>query len=105
VLRRALIVLHEFQALLRVEGAEELRSRIPHQREVASHIFAGSETSLLSEVFGDRTRPFSGQAEPFRLGRLDPVALGTAIKAKLAETDRDADRVADWVYEMTAGHP
>ncbi|MHB8294606.1 MAG: AAA family ATPase [Acidimicrobiales bacterium] len=103
---RVLVVFDEFQALMRVEGAEAvIWSHVQHQREVASYVFAGSEVSLLRAVFGDRARPFYEQAEPFRLGLLDSATLAGAIEERFAASGKDVGGVVDRIYELTEGHP
>ena len=82
--RRVIVVFDEFQAVLAVNGLEAiLRSHVQHQRAVASYVFAGSEPSLLDAVFADRARPFFGQAEPFRLGRLPARAARRRHRGRL----------------------
>jgi hypothetical protein len=104
--RRSIIVFDEFQAMMAVEGAEALaRSHVQHHRAEASYIFAGSESSLLDAVFADRARPFYGQAEPFRLGRLPDAPLAEAVESGFASTDRSVAEALDSLIEFAEGHP
>jgi hypothetical protein len=62
------VAMDEFQDLLtaddRLDGV--FRSVIQHQDGV-TYVFAGSSASLMRELFGDRERPFYGQARPLEL--------------------------------------
>jgi len=103
---RALIVMDEFQAVRVVAEAEAiLRSTIQHQRDRVSYLFAGSEQSILSAMFGERTAPLYGQAEQFRLGRLRNDDLGALIQSKFAETRRDVGVALPHLLATAAGHP
>jgi hypothetical protein len=104
--RRCILVFDEFQAIMAVEGAEALvRSHVQHHRGEASYIFAGSESSLLDAVFADRARPFYGQAEPFRLGRLPDGPLAEAVESGFVRTDRGAGEALGALLELVEGHP
>jgi len=75
--RRAVVYFDEFQDVLAVPGLDGLlRSHIQHHRENVTYVFAGSEPSMLRELFSDRSRPLYGQAHPFRLGRISrPIVI------------------------------
>jgi hypothetical protein len=103
---RVLLVLDEFQDLFSVEGAEAvLRSHLQHQREVASYVFSGSEPGMLTSAFADRARPFYGQAELKRLGRLPDAELAAAIARRFRTTSRRADAVLPELVATAEGHP
>lgn len=103
---RVLVVLDEFQSLGRVDGAEALlRSHAQHQRDSASYLFAGSEPGMLAAAFGERSRPFYGQAETFRLLRLPGDELAAAISAGFERTERHAGDLLPPLVAASAGHP
>lgn len=103
---RVLVVLDEFQSLGRVSGAEALlRSHAQHQRDTASYLFAGSEPGMLARAFGERSRPFYGQAEMFRLRRLPAAELADAIGAEFERTERYAGEVLPDLVAASEGHP
>jgi len=103
---RVLVVLDEFQSLSRVQGAEALlRSHAQHQRETASYLFAGSEPSMVAAAFGDRSRPFYGQAETFRLDRLPAAELTAAIADVFERSERHAGQVLPELVSTSEGHP
>lgn len=103
---RVLLVLDEFQSLGRVAGAEGLlRSHAQHQRDTASYLFAGSEPGMLAAAFGERSRPFYGQVETFRLPRLPGAELAAAIGAEFERTERHAGQVLPDLVATSEGHP
>lgn len=103
---RVLVVLDEFQSLVNVAGAEAIiRSHAQHQRSSASYLFCGSEPGMVSAAFDDRGRPFYGQVQTFRLGRLDPVELSRAIVAGFALSKRDPAAVLPDLVAAAEGHP
>ncbi len=103
---RALVVMDEFQAVRVVAEAEAvLRATIQHQRDRLSYLFAGSEQSILSAMFAERTAPLYGQAEQFRLGRLRNDDLGELIQAKFEDTGRLPGSALTHLLATAAGHP
>lgn len=103
---RVLLVLDEFQSLGRVAGAEALlRSHAQHQRDTASYLFAGSEPGMVAAAFGERSRPFYGQVETFRLPRLPASELADAIGGQFERTERHAGRVLPDLVGTSEGHP
>lgn len=105
--RRTLVIFDEFQDLLAVgEGLDGLvRSHIQHQGEAAAYIFAGSQTSLMRELFSDRERPLYGQAHIMHLGPLAPGPLGDFILDRFERTDRDPGEALDALLALAGGHP
>lgn len=103
---RSWVVLDEFQELFAVPGAEGiLRAHVQHHRDVAGYAFAGSERTLLDRMFADRERPFFGQAEPQRLGRLAASALAGAITDGFARTERHVGEALEPLLATADGHP
>ncbi len=104
--RRCLVIFDEFQDLLRVlEGIDGiLRSHIQHHYPAASYVFAGSEPSLLAELFGDRRRPLFEQARSVPLGPLAAQPLAAWLDTRLA----GREPLGEWIDELVAfsgGHP
>jgi hypothetical protein len=103
---RTLIVFDEFQSVAKLSGAEALiRSHAQHHREFASYLFSGSEPGMLAAAFDDRARPFYGQVETFRLGRLPAAELGEAIEHRFASAGRDVSEVLTGLIAASEGHP
>lgn len=104
---RTLVLFDEFQDLLTLrDGLDGLvRSRIQHHGDAASYVFAGSQTSLLRELFADRERPLYGQAQPIALGPLPPAALAGYVSERFDSAGVDIESVLDPFLDLVAGHP
>jgi hypothetical protein len=106
-LRRTVVVFDEFQALLAASNEVDglIRSRIQHQRDEASYVFAGSHPGLMAELFGDSARPLYGQARAVRLGPLDDGSLADYIGTRFEESERQPGKALDPLLETARGHP
>jgi uncharacterized protein len=104
--RQCLVVFDEFQDLLSVIDNVDgiLRSHIQHHHGVSSYVFAGSEPSLMAELFGDRRRPLFGQARGVELGPLPALALAEWLEERLAGRGALAERI-DELVAFSGGHP
>lgn len=104
--RRSLVCLDEFQDVLAVPGLDGLlRSHLQHHADLVSYVFAGSEPSLLRELFSSRSRPLYAQAKPLRLGRIAPDALAKHIAEELRGGGRRSAGGPGWIAGLGAGHP
>jgi uncharacterized protein len=104
--RRALVCFDEFQDVLSVPGLDGLmRSHLQHQAERVTYVFAGSEPSLLRELFADRSRPLYGQAKPMVLSPIEPALFADWISARFTATGRGAGEGGQAVAELGDGHP
>ena len=104
--RRAVVYFDEFQDVLAVPGLDGLlRSHIQHHRANVTYVFAGSEPSMLQELFSHRSRPLYGQAHPFRLGRISTEALLEHVARRFRETGKDAGDAGVEIVLLGAGHP
>jgi hypothetical protein len=104
--RRCLVIFDEFQDLLKVvQGVDGiLRSHIQHHYQVASYVFAGSEPSLLAELFGDRQRPLFEQARSVPLGPLLPAPLAAWLETRLGSREPLGESI-DELVSFSGGHP
>lgn len=104
--RECLVIFDEFQDLLGVADGIDgiLRSHIQHHLHVASYVFAGSEPSLMAELFGDRQRPLFEQARSIPLGPLPPGPLAAWLEARLADREPLGEFI-DEVIAFSEGHP
>jgi uncharacterized protein len=104
---RTLVAFDEFQALLGVgRGIDGLfRSRIQRQGDAASYVFAGSHPGLMAQLFGERERPFFGQARTLRLDPLPDSAMAEYIGARFEENGRDASPALEALMGQARGHP
>jgi uncharacterized protein len=102
-----LVVFDEFQDILLTKPPIDglIRSRLEQHETGASYIFAGSHPGMMHRLFGDRTRPFYGQAGAVRLGPLPEDALGEYIGDRFARSDRDVGDILDPLLATARGHP
>jgi hypothetical protein len=105
--RRSLVVFDEFQDLLAAGGHVDalMRSRIQHHGFSASYVFAGSHPGLMAELFGDRERPFYGQAHPLELGPLAEVDLAEHIGERFERAGRNVGTALGPLLDVVRGHP
>ncbi len=102
-----LVVFDEFQDILLTKPPLDglIRSRLEQHETGASYIFAGSHPGMMRRLFGDRTRPFYGQARAVRLEPLPDDALGEYIGDHFARSGRDIGDVLDPLLVTARGHP
>jgi hypothetical protein len=102
-----LVVFDEFQDILLTKPPLDglIRSRLEQHETEASYIFAGSHPGMMRRLFGDRTRPFYGQARAVRLGPLPEDALGTYIGDRFTRSGRDVGDILDPLLATARGHP
>jgi hypothetical protein len=105
--RPTLVVLDEFQDLLvaRRDLDGLLRSRIQYHGDVAAYVYAGSEPSLMRELFDRRERPFFGQADPLALGPLPLDAALADLGARFAREGLDPGEALGELAVFAGGHP
>lgn len=104
--RRVWVALDEFQSVLALEGADGLlRSHLQHQSGGAAYVFAGSEPSLLDQLFSDPARAFFGQAERRRLGRLSDEVVAQIVHDGFQRTERHPGDMIPAVLATAEGHP
>lgn len=104
---RIAVAFDEFQEVLGAGQAVDglIRSVIQHHGEAATYVFAGSHPGLMAELFGNRTRPFYGQAAPLVLGPLPLEELADFIAGRFERTGRDAGPALGWLLGLADGHP
>ena len=104
---RTLVIFDEFQDVLKVGAELEglLRSHIQHQTREATYVFAGSHPGLMLALFGDRERPFFGQARPLELAPLDDEALARHIDDRFESTGKHAGEALEPLLDLARGHP
>jgi len=102
-----LVVFDEFQDILLTKPPLDglIRSRLEQHEAEASYVFAGSHPGMMRRLFGDRTRPFYGQARAVRLGPLPDDALGEYIGARFARSGRDVGDILEPLLTTARGHP
>jgi uncharacterized protein len=102
-----LVVFDEFQDLLVARSDLDglLRSRIQYHGDAAAYVFAGSEPSMLRELFDRRERPFFGQADPLALDPLPMDELIVDVAQRFADEQLDAGDALGELVTFAAGHP
>ena len=102
-----LVVFDEFQDLLvaRDDLDGVVRSRIQYHGDGAAYVYAGSEPSLMRELFDARERPLFGQADPLALGPLPLDALLVDLEARFAAEGLDPGEALGQLAVFSGGHP
>jgi AAA+ ATPase superfamily predicted ATPase len=104
---RTLVIFDEFQDVLRTKPPLDglIRSVLEQHEDEASYIFAGSHPGMMTELFGDRQRPFYGQARALVLPPLPNEALATYIGKHFSATGREVGDALDPLLAAARGHP
>jgi uncharacterized protein len=102
-----LVVFDEFQDLLvaRQDLDGLLRSRIQYHDDAAAYVYAGSEPSMMHELFDARERPLFGQADPLALGRLPLEDVLADLAARFASEQLDPGEALSELAVFADGHP
>lgn len=101
-----LLVLDEFQAIGRVaQAAAVLRSALQHHYRDMAIVFAGSEPSLMRDLFALDDQPFFGQADIVTIKPLSLEAVHDIVHRGFAATGLDASGLPGSIFTLTAGHP
>jgi uncharacterized protein len=101
------VVFDEFQDLLvaRQDLDGVVRSRIQYHGDAAAYVYAGSEPSLMRELFDRRERPLFGQADPLPLGPLALDDVLTDLGARFAAEGLDPGDALGELAAFADGHP
>ena len=102
-----LVVFDEFQDLLvaRKDLDGLLRSRIQYHGDAAAYVYAGSEPSMMRELFDSRERPLFGQADPLTLEPLPVEEALDELAERFAAEDLDPGEALAALVAFAAGHP
>jgi hypothetical protein len=102
-----LVVLDEFQDLLvaRKDLDGLLRSHIQYHGDAAAYVYAGSEPSMMRELFDTRERPLFGQADPLTLDPLPVEETSRDLAERFAAEDLDPGEALAELVAFGAGHP
>jgi hypothetical protein len=102
-----LVVFDEFQDLLvaRKDLDGLLRSRIQYHDDAAAYVYAGSEPSMMRELFDDRERPLFGQADPLALAPLPVDEALAELAGRFAHEELDPGEALGELVLFAAGHP
>jgi hypothetical protein len=102
-----LVVFDEFQDLLvaRKDLDGLLRSRIQYHGDAAAYVYAGSEPSMMRELFDTRERPLFGQADPLTIGPLPPDETIVDLAGRFEAEGLDPGPALGELAVFAAGHP
>jgi hypothetical protein len=102
-----LVVFDEFQDLLVAHRGLDglLRSRIQYHHDAAAYVFAGSEPSMMREIFDAHERPFFGQALPVDLGFLPLDAVASELAKRFAAEGLEPGAALGELVAFAHGHP
>jgi hypothetical protein len=102
-----LVAFDEFQDLLvaRRDLDGLLRSRIQYHGDAAAYVYAGSEPSMMRELFDERERPLFGQADPLALGTLPTDAAFEDLAGRFAAEGLDPGQALGELIAFSGGHP
>ncbi|HEX6023075.1 MAG TPA: helix-turn-helix domain-containing protein [Solirubrobacter sp.] len=102
-----LVVFDEFQDLLTARENLDglLRSRIQYHGDAAAYVYAGSEPSMMRELFDVRERPLFGQADPLELGPLPVDEVLADLAQRFADERQDPGEALTELVVFAGGHP
>jgi hypothetical protein len=102
-----LVIFDEFQDLLvaRQDLDGLLRSVIQYHGDAAAYVYAGSEPSMMRELFDARERPLFGQADPLALERLPLGDVLTDLAGRFETEALDPGEALGELAVFADGHP
>lgn len=105
--RRAVLVLDEFQEVVKLDKAfpNLMRSVFQAQPEVG-HVYLGSKRHILDAIFNDKNEPFWRSAKRLEIGTIPRSEFGSFIRARFGATDKGiTDGALEKILDATSGHP
>jgi uncharacterized protein len=82
-----------------------MRSRIQYHGDAAAYVYAGSEPSMMRELFDKRERPLFGQADPLALGPLPLDQVLDDLAGRFAGEGLDPGDALGELAAFAGGHP
>jgi AAA+ ATPase superfamily predicted ATPase len=89
--KRFVVVLDEFQEILKLDGEQlerQIRAAIQHHSNV-SYLFAGSKSHMLIDMVSDRTRPFYQMGTLMTLDKIPERKFRSFIESKFVESGKN----------------
>jgi hypothetical protein len=106
--KRFVVVLDEFQEILRLDGEaleRQLRAAIQHHQNV-SYLFAGSRTKILTDMVSDETRPFYQMGTLMTLEKIPEKEFAQFIQKKFSSSARSISPTAlDFLIKKSENVP
>ena len=100
------VVFDEFGGIFGVDGAAGLlRTKLQHHYQEIGLVFAGSQPTLMREMFTRHDMPFYAQADLIEIGPFDASTTHDIVDAGFRASGRVAGPVASAVHDFTQGHP
>ncbi len=101
-----IVVFDEFGGIFGVDGAAGLlRTKLQHHYQEIGLLYAGSQPTLMREMFARHDMPFYAQADLIEVGAFDAATTQRLVEAGFRATGRVAGPVAGAVHDFTHGHP
>jgi AAA+ ATPase superfamily predicted ATPase len=105
--RRAVLILDEFQEIVKLDPAfpNLMRSVFQAQPEVG-HVYLGSKRHVLDRIFNDKNEPFWRSAKRLEIGTIPRAEFGGFVEGRFDATDKGIAKPAlDRLLDATGGHP
>ncbi len=99
-------VVDEFGGAFGVEGVAGLmRTKFQHHYRELGLLFAGSQPTLMLQMFTDRSMPFYAQADLVEIEPFDAATIATIIDHGFTTSGRHAGPAGRIIAEFANGHP
>ena len=106
--KRFVVVLDEFQEILRFDGEaleRQLRAAIQHHENV-SYLFAGSRTRILTDMVSDETRPFYQMGTLMTLEKIPEEKFAQFIENKFSKSGKSiSPKALDFLMKRSENVP
>ncbi len=100
------VIFDEFGGIFGADGAAGLlRTKLQHHFQRIGLLFAGSQPTLMREMFSLQHMPFYAQADLIEIEPFDAGTTRRIVSDGFESTGRDAAGLGARVFEFTAGHP
>ena len=103
---RPIVVLDEFQDILRLEKGidRKLRVIIQNHKNI-NYIFLGSQESMMRDIFEKKKSPFYHFGILFPLQKIDNKHFKAFLINRLANVTKSAEYISESILQFTDGHP
>ena len=100
------VIFDEFGGIFGADGAAGLlRTKLQHHFQEIGLLFAGSQPTLMREMFSVQHMPFYAQADLIEIEPFDRSTTERIVADGFGGSGRDAGRLGAWIYDFTEGHP
>lgn len=104
--KRPIVVLDEFQELLRLDTHvdRQLRAIIQHHKNI-NYVFMGSIESMMRQIFEDKKSPFYHFGQILPLNKIPYQDFSTFIESGFKDKTRNLSSVSKAILDITHCHP